>query len=197
MSLHHRDYQSLLDDGAELNTAEEFFSFNAENIDDIESVSAPNDFKDDYIGKFPWIHDNTTFAEYKLHERAFYDIYQCIIPNTLLLMKILYDLSSMPDDFYFILAFFFVFVSLILYIAFLSIKMQCGKNAIRNSNSFFSKVARRFQLTWVGQNIENILTICGTILHGFILYGRVCNGQCSSLSLWESQVLDKLIASLF
>lgn len=176
-------------DSESTNTEGSMFT-NSKMISDDEFDEANNalkhDFRHDYIGKFPWIKDIATFGEYKLHERAFYDIYQCIIPNTLLIVKILSDLLNMTDRASFLLASFIIFSSLSLYILF--IWMKCNKNAIKNSDSYFAQAARRFQLTWVGQNTENILTVCGTIIHGCKLYGRVVNGECRSSSLWESQV---------
>jgi hypothetical protein len=177
-------------DSESFNTEGSMF-INAKMINDDEFDEANNDLKHDdfrhyYYGEFPWIKDIATFGEYKLHERAYYDIYQCIIPNSILIVKILHDLLNMTDRASFLLASFIIFFSLSLYILF--IWMKCNKNAIQNSDSYFAQAARRFQLTWVGQNMENILTVCGTIIHGCILYVRVFNGECRSSSPWESQV---------
>jgi hypothetical protein len=40
-----------------------------------------------YLGKFPWI-DSDTYAEYKLHERGYFDIYTCIFPTVALIAAI-------------------------------------------------------------------------------------------------------------
>lgn len=42
--------------------------------------------KDHYIGKFPWINDSVTYAEFKLHERSYFDAWQCIIPSAALVV---------------------------------------------------------------------------------------------------------------
>jgi hypothetical protein len=161
----------------------------AERINDNDFVEVNKDFKADYIGKFPWINDKATYAEYLLHERAFFDIYQCAVPSTFLVMSLLthsnlYNIKTNND--YFIFAYCCSFFGSILFSFFLF--MNCSKNVVWSSDNYLSQVARRIQLSWFGQNIENILTVSGTLGTGFILYGRVVNGQCSSMSLWESQV---------
>jgi hypothetical protein len=164
---------------------------NTSNIDeyDVESNKSldKGEFKDDFNGTFPSM-NLETYAEYKHHERGFFDIYQCLTPTVILLVAIFsrYNIynSKTNGPFFNLSLFCIVFVSL-LYPAFMVMKTT---KYFKNN----SKISKRFQSTWVGENVEDILTLAGTLMSGFVLYGRVFNGQCDSTSLWDSQVTNRL-----
>jgi chromate transport protein ChrA len=133
--------------------------------------------------------DLETGAEYKVHQRGFFDIYECIAPTIILVVAVFtrYNVyNSTTNGLYFHLALCCIFFVLVLYSAFIC--MNTAKQCIKNSSCFLCRVARRFQLTWAGRNTEDILVVAGVLMQGFILYGRVFNGQCDSTDLWNSQV---------
>jgi hypothetical protein len=150
-----------------------------------------NSFKDAYIGKYPLIYDVVLYSEFKAHQRGFFDIYECIVPTIVFVVAALtqYNIyNSATNGVYFHLALSCICFNTILYSAFVCINLPGPRNFMKNSRTLCGKKVKSFQLSWVGQNTEDVLTIIGTLFGGFILYGRVFNGQCDSKSLWESQV---------
>jgi hypothetical protein len=157
----------------------------------LPATGGKNTFTDDYVGRFPWIYDKDIYAEYLLHEKSFFDIYQCILPTLFIGISVLshvniYNIAT--ENGYFQVAFFFTLIGIISFTSFLL--MKCAKNTIENSNHYLCQLVRRLRLALASQNAENFVAICGTLINGFVLYGRVHNGQCNSKNLWETQVLE-------
>lgn len=158
-----------------------------------DSNESNNNFKNDYIGKFPLIHDVDLFSEFKAQQRGFFDIYECISPTIIIVIALFTRFNiynSATNGIYFHLSLGCICCILVLYSTFVCMNLPRNKNFVKNSKSL-----RRFQLTWVGQNTEDILTVLGTLMGGFILFGRVFNGQCDSLNIWNSQTCNPMAAA--
>lgn len=156
--------------------------------EEYESAGA-SDLKEDYIGTFPLMYDLETFTQYRLHRREFFDIYECITPSIFFVIALVtrYNISnSATNGPYFNLSLCSVLFGSVLYSVFLCMNM--AKCFLKNSNSNLRQMVKSFESTWFGQNIEDFLTLFGTLMTGFLLYGRVYNGQCGCLDIWKTQV---------
>jgi hypothetical protein len=138
--------------------------------------------------KSHWIQNPDLLAEYILYERKHVKVYQYFTLAPLIgiaiITQILVGISTNNRPYFSISLAFTIFV-IATYLILLFVN---SFSLEEDANSILDKLVKRFHLSWFGRNIENILCVSSTLMFGFVLYGRVDNGQChKSIHSWNYQ----------
>lgn len=131
--------------------------------------------------KFPWIHNPDIFKEYTLYEKSHCEISHYVAPAFLIGIAIITQFllwKCEDNNHYFGLSLAFTIIAIVLYLILLFV----------NWVDYLKTKYQRFHTSWLGRSIEDLLSISSTLMFGFMLYGRVENGQCNkSISPWNTQ----------
>jgi len=129
-----------------------------------------------------------SLAEYILYERSQVKFYHYFALAPLIGIAIITQVfigNNTNNRPYFGISLAFTIFAIAIYLILLLVNIF---NLERYGDSIFGKLVKRFHLSWFGRNIENILCVSSTFMFGFVLYGRVDNGQCDrSLNAWNYQ----------
>jgi hypothetical protein len=141
--------------------------------------------KGDQVFYFPWIYDDVTYAEYRINSKVYFDVYLCIFPTLLLIATFIGMclVQEMPNPYYGVSwAIYCVFLVAFIFYVFIN-----GAKFFVDIKGDIMRGVIKYQKTWVGRNIEDLLGICTTLYLGFILLSRISIGQCRpSTTMWES-----------
>lgn len=137
-----------------------------------------------------WIREKETQKEYKLYQEKLFSLADSI-PSLILFLFILFTRNNLYDSTsdgpFFLCSVILLIVVATLYSIFLvnnGIIHYYGK-----SDSILSRLSKRLKVSWLGRNVEDILSISCTLIAGLILYARVSIGECtfSTGDIWHDQ----------
>jgi hypothetical protein len=127
-------------------------------------------------------------AEYILDERnhvKFYHYFSLAPLIGIAIITQVFNGSNTNNRPYFSISLAFTIFAIAIYLILLLVN---SFNLEKYGDKIFGKLVKRFHASWFGRNSENILCVSSTFMFGFVLYGRVDNGQCDqSLNAWNYQ----------
>jgi hypothetical protein len=147
-----------------------------------------HEHRHEYMGRFPWF-DRSQFANYKRHQRFFFDPLSTIFPSVILFM-VFFTRFNIYETFhagsFFSLSFALILIGMIGFVFFAF--FHYAPLLIADRRHVVRRKAREWQRTWWGSQIEDALGLVLTLQYGFCLYARVAAGQCPDMTdIWGSQ----------